>query len=86
MTKINIVTLKETTLQKTPELYSVVAKCIICKGKHIHVAEEGNVVGHCINLPYPTSYDLFIDRENVENLRLAEKYSVDLLNSNCGAE
>ncbi|MFJ8065825.1 hypothetical protein ACIQYS_14440 [Psychrobacillus sp. NPDC096426] len=78
MTKQNIVTLKETTYQKIPELYSVVEKCVICKSRHIHAAEEGNVVAHCINLKNPTTYDLVIDRTNAENLRLAEKYGVKL--------
>ena len=78
MIKQNIVTLRETTYQKPTELYSVVKKCVICKGKHIHAAEEGSVVAHCINLPSPTTYDLMIEREDENNIRLAEKYGVKL--------
>ena len=78
MTKINIVTLKETTYLNPAELYSVVEKCVICKSKHIHGAHEGNVVAHCIDLKHPTTYELLIDRKNTENLRLAEKYNISL--------
>lgn len=78
MPKINIVTLKETTYAKPTELYSVVEKCVICKSKHIHAAEEGNVVAHCINLRYPTSYELVIDRNDENNIRLAIKYNIPI--------
>lgn len=77
MTK-QLLTLKETTYQKPTELYGVIEKCVICKGRHIHAAEEGNVVAHCIDLPRPTTYDLVIDRNNEENLRLAQKYGIPL--------
>ena len=76
--KKQILTLKETTYQKPTGLYGVIEKCVICKEKHIHAAEEGNVVAHCINLPRPTTYDLVIDRNNEENLRLAQKYGITL--------
>ncbi|MEK4023508.1 hypothetical protein [Sporosarcina sp. FSL W7-1283] len=78
MTKQNIVTLKETTYAKPTELYSVVEKCVICKKRHIHSANEGSRVAHCIDLPYIASYNLVVDRENPENIRLAEKYGVQL--------
>ncbi|MGG2110974.1 hypothetical protein ABFY60_10710 [Lysinibacillus pakistanensis] len=77
MTK-QLLTLKETTYQKPTELYGVIEKCVICKGRHIHAAEEGNVVAHCIDLPRPTTYDLVIDRNNEENLRLAQKHGITL--------
>lgn len=77
MTK-QLLKLKETTYQKPTELYGVIEKCVICKGRHIHAAEEGNVVAHCINLPSPTTYELVIDRNNEENLRLAKKYGIKL--------
>lgn len=73
-----LLTLKETTYQKPTELYGVIEKCVICKGRHIHAAEEGNVVAHCIDLSRPTTYDLVIDRNNEENLRLAQKYGITL--------
>lgn len=76
--KKQLLTLKETTYQKPTGLYGVIEKCVICKEKHIHAAEEGNVVAHCINLPRPTTYDLVIDRNNEENLRLAQKYGITL--------
>lgn len=76
--KKQLLTLKETTYQKPTGLYGVIEKCVICKDKHIHAAEEGNVVAHCINLPRPTTYDLVIDRNNEENLRLAQKYGITL--------
>ncbi|PIC71144.1 hypothetical protein CSV77_03640 [Sporosarcina sp. P16b] len=78
MTKQNIVTLKETAYAKPTELYSVVEKCVICGDKHIHAAEEGYRVGHCINFMAPPTYRLVIDRENAENIRLAEKYGIEL--------
>ena len=77
MTKENIVTLKETMYQQPTELYAVVENCVRCKCKHIHSASEGSRVSHCINLP-STTYNLAIDRDNVENLRLAEKYGIQL--------
>lgn len=77
MTEENIVTLKETMYQKPTELYAVVEKCVRCKGKHIHSASEGSRVSHCIDLPSAT-YNLVIDRDNAENLRLAEKYGIQL--------
>lgn len=76
--KKQLLTLKETTYQKPTGLYGVIEKCVICKEKHIHAAEEGNVLAHCINLPRPTTYDLVIDRNNEENLRLAQKYGITL--------
>ncbi|KIL45003.1 hypothetical protein [Jeotgalibacillus soli] len=76
--KKNILTLKETRLQKPMELYGVVKKCVVCGCKHVHAAEEGNVVAHCIDLSYLESYDIVIDRNNEENLRLAEKYNISL--------
>lgn len=76
MTRQNMVSLKETTYAKPTELYSVVEKCVICKKRHIHSAEEGNVVAHCMD--FSTTYDLVIDRENADNLRLAEKYGIQL--------
>ncbi|MBX8945633.1 MULTISPECIES: hypothetical protein [unclassified Lysinibacillus] len=78
MVKTNIVILKETTYQKPTGIYGVIEKCVICKDKHIHAAEEGNVVAHCINLPRPTTYELVIDRNNKENLRLAKKHGIPL--------
>ncbi|QFF98782.1 hypothetical protein PB01_08025 [Psychrobacillus glaciei] len=78
MPKQNIVQLKETTYAKPTELYSLVEKCVICGSKHTHSPSEGNRVAHCINLPVPTTYDLEIDRNNAENLRLAEKYGIQL--------
>ncbi|WP_277587342.1 hypothetical protein [Psychrobacillus antarcticus] len=78
MIKQNIFTLKETTYSKPTELYSVVERCVICNQRHIHAAEEGNVSAHCIDLPYRGSYDLVIDRENVDNLRMIEKYNIQL--------
>lgn len=81
MSKQNVVTLKETTYQKPAGLYSVVRKCVICGKRHIHSVGEGSRVAHCINLEVPTTYDLVIDRDNVENLRLAEKYNINLGNS-----
>jgi len=78
MTKQNIVTLKETTYEKPTSLYSVVEKCVICKGRHIHAAEEGNVAAHCIDMPYQGTYELVVDRENPENIRLAEKYGIHI--------
>lgn len=76
--KINLVILKETTYQKPTELYGVVKKCVICGSKHIHSAEEGNVVAHCINLNVPTTYELVIDRNDENNLQLARKYALSL--------
>ena len=73
----NIVTLKETTYQRPVGVYALVKKCVRCKGKHIHSASEGSRVSHCINLP-STNYNLVIDRGDVENLRLAEKYGIQL--------
>lgn len=78
MTKQNIVTLKETRFEKPTSLYSVVEKCVICKKRHIHSASEGNRVAHCLDLPKGTTYDLVIYRENPENIRLAEKYGIEL--------
>lgn len=83
MTKENIVTLKETRYHKPTELYAVVEKCIICGEKHIHSAEEGYRVAHC-NLEHMATYNLVIDRENAENLKLAEKYGIQLDSNNCG--
>jgi len=77
MTK-QLLILKERTYQKLTKLYGVIEKCVICKGRHIHAAEEGNVVAHCIDLPRPTTYDLVIDRNNEENLRLAQKHGITL--------
>ena len=77
MVKQNIVTLKETTYQRPTEIYAVIEKCIICGRKHIHSASEGNRVAHCIDLTN-TTYNLVIDRENADNLRLAEKYGIQL--------
>lgn len=73
---INLLVLKETTYQKPTGLYGVVERCCMCGDKHIHSAEEGHVVGHCINRQ--TSYELVIDRDNTENVRLAEKYGINL--------
>lgn len=78
MTKQNIVTLKETTYEKPTSLYAVVEKCVICKKRHIHSAPEGNRAAHCLDRIKGTTYDLVIDRENPENIRLAEKYGVQL--------
>lgn len=77
MIKVNIVTLKETTIQKPTELYAVVEKCVICKSRHVHSVSEGYRAAHCINLP-STTYNLVIDREDAENWRLAEKYGIQL--------
>lgn len=82
MIKVNIVTLKETTYQKPTELYALVEKCIICGSKHIHSVSESNRVAHCINLPYPTTYNLVIDRDDVDNHRLAKKYGIQLDSDN----
>lgn len=74
----NQLILKETTYQNPTELYGIVEKCCICGSKHIHAAEEGHVVGHCINRN--ASYELVIDRDVPENLRLAKKYNITLNN------
>lgn len=81
MTKQNIVTLKETTYQRPKGLYSVVKKCVICNERHTHSVGEGSRVAHCINLKLPTTYNLVIDRKDENNIRLAEKYNIDLGNS-----
>lgn len=75
MVKENIVTLKETTYAKPTELYAVIEKCPICGDKHIHAPEEGYRVVHCEHTP---TYKLVVDRNNPENIRLAEKYGVQL--------
>lgn len=78
MTIQNIVTLKETKYEKPTGVYSVVEKCVICKGRHIHAAEEGDVAAHCLDRPHSRSYELVIDREDPENIRLAEKHGIQL--------
>ena len=78
MTKINVVTLRETTTQRIPSLYSFVEKCVICGGSHMHSISEGYRVGHCADLKHSTTYKLVIDRDNPENIRLAEKYGIQL--------
>ena len=78
MARENITQLKETTIQKPKELYAVVEKCVLCKERHIHAAEEGYRVGHCVIFRSPPSYKLLIDRGNPENIRLAEKYGIRL--------
>lgn len=76
METINLLILKETTYQKPTGLYGVIKKCCMCGDKHIHAAEEGHVVGHCINRR--TDYELVIDRDVPANIQLAKKYNINL--------
>lgn len=78
MIKQNIVTLKETTYQRPKGVYSFVKKCVICGKSHIHSVGEGSRVAHCIDLPVPTTYELVIDRNDENNIRLARKYALSL--------
>lgn len=77
MIKENIVILKETTYQRPTELYAKVEKCVICGNRHIHSPSEGYRSAHCDSLR-STTYKLVIDRNNPENIRLAEKYGIQL--------
>lgn len=77
MTIKNIVTLKETIYEKPTKLYAVVKKCSICSKKHVHSSTEGYRSAHCDGFGSLT-YELVIDRENEENLRLAKKHGIKL--------
>ena len=67
----------ETRYQKPTELYAIVEKCVICGQRHSHSATEGYRSAHCIGLGSKV-YKLLIGRDNPENIRLAEKYGIQL--------